>query len=159
VRLDRGYLVRRSVWLDDRLVASTGLNAGGLPGAVVCKVSRFPDPNCLAAPLRGRLNSVVSPVAARAVGRQPNSGNPASRRPCRTQAPDKASFAGVLRGFWLAHIGWFFEPDPTDMGRYAKDLRASRVLRVASALFPIWIALGLVIPAVLVRIGRRLEVW
>jgi hypothetical protein len=34
VRLDRGYLVRRSVWLDDRLVASTGLNAGGLPGAV-----------------------------------------------------------------------------------------------------------------------------
>ncbi len=56
---------------------------------------------------------------------------------------------GLLRGFWHAHIGWFFEADPPDLDRYVKDLSASRTLRVVSALFPVWVALGLVIPAVL----------
>ena len=56
---------------------------------------------------------------------------------------------GLLRGFWHAHIGWFFMPDPPDLDHYVKDLRASRTLRVASYLFPLWVALGLVIPAVL----------
>ncbi len=56
---------------------------------------------------------------------------------------------GLLRGFWHAHIGWFFEADPPDLDRYTKDLQASRTLRVASALFPLWVVLGLVLPAVL----------
>lgn len=56
---------------------------------------------------------------------------------------------GLLRGFWHAHIGWFFEADPPDLDHYVKDLSASRTLRVASTLFPLWIALGLLIPAVL----------
>jgi stearoyl-CoA desaturase (Delta-9 desaturase) len=56
---------------------------------------------------------------------------------------------GLLRGFWHAHIAWFFLPDPPDLDRYVADLRASRALRVASALFPVWVALGLVLPAVL----------
>lgn len=56
---------------------------------------------------------------------------------------------GLLRGFWHAHIGWLFEADPADLGRYVKDLSASRPLRVASALFPLWVVLGVVIPAVL----------
>lgn len=56
---------------------------------------------------------------------------------------------GLLRGFWHAHIGWFFMPDPPDLDHYVKDLRASRALRVASALFPLWVVLGLVLPAVL----------
>ncbi len=56
---------------------------------------------------------------------------------------------GLLRGVWHAHIGWLFEADPPDLNRYVQDLNASRTLRVTSALFPLWIALGLVIPAVL----------
>jgi len=56
---------------------------------------------------------------------------------------------GLLRGFWHAHIGWFFQPDPPDLDRYVLDLSASRTLRVANSLFPLWVALGLVIPAVL----------
>lgn len=56
---------------------------------------------------------------------------------------------GVLRGMWHAHIGWLFEPDPPGLERYVQDLRRSRTLRVASALFPLWAALGLVIPTVL----------
>jgi len=56
---------------------------------------------------------------------------------------------GLVRGFWHAHIGWFFQRDPPDLDRYVADLRASRSLRVASFLFPLWVALGLVMPAVL----------
>lgn len=56
---------------------------------------------------------------------------------------------GLLRGFWHAHIGWLFAPDPPDLDHYIKDLRASRSLRVASYLFPLWVALSIVLPAVL----------
>jgi stearoyl-CoA desaturase (delta-9 desaturase) len=55
---------------------------------------------------------------------------------------------GLLRGFWHAHIGWFFEAEPPDLDRYVKDLSAIPALRAASALFLLWVALGLVIPAV-----------
>lgn len=55
----------------------------------------------------------------------------------------------LLKGFWHAHIGWFFKADPPDLLRYVADLRQSRSLRAASQLFPLWVALGLVIPAVL----------
>jgi stearoyl-CoA desaturase (Delta-9 desaturase) len=56
---------------------------------------------------------------------------------------------GLLRGAWHAHIGWLFRHDPEDLDRYVQDLRKSRALRVASALFPLWVALGLVLPGVL----------
>jgi stearoyl-CoA desaturase (Delta-9 desaturase) len=56
---------------------------------------------------------------------------------------------GFVRGFWHAHIGWFFEPDPPDLAGYVKDLSRSRSLRVADALFLAWAALGLAVPAVL----------
>jgi stearoyl-CoA desaturase (Delta-9 desaturase) len=56
---------------------------------------------------------------------------------------------GFLRGFWHAHIGWFFDANPPGMDRYIKDLQTSPTLRVASALFPLWIVLGLAIPAAL----------
>jgi stearoyl-CoA desaturase (delta-9 desaturase) len=57
--------------------------------------------------------------------------------------------AGLLRGLWHAHIGWFFDANPPDLDHYVKDLVASRALRVASALFPLWVVLGLVLPAAL----------
>jgi stearoyl-CoA desaturase (delta-9 desaturase) len=56
---------------------------------------------------------------------------------------------GLLRGAWHAHVGWFFDRDPADLDRYVADLRKSPALRVASGLFLAWVALGLVIPAVL----------
>jgi stearoyl-CoA desaturase (delta-9 desaturase) len=58
-------------------------------------------------------------------------------------------FLGFLSGFWHAHVGWLFRPDPPDLEHYAKDLRQSRLMRVLSALFFVWVALGLLIPAVL----------
>ena len=56
---------------------------------------------------------------------------------------------GLIRGAWHAHIGWFFERDPEDLDRYVPDLRKSKVLRVASDLFLLWVALGLLLPALL----------
>jgi len=56
---------------------------------------------------------------------------------------------GLLRGLWHAHLGWVFQADPPDLSRYVKDLRRSTLLRVVSALFLVWVALGLLIPAVL----------
>ncbi|QEL20611.1 acyl-CoA desaturase [Limnoglobus roseus] len=55
--------------------------------------------------------------------------------------------AGFLRGFWHAHIGWAFHADPPALDRYVRDLHRSPTLRAASALFPVWAALGLAIPA------------
>lgn len=68
---------------------------------------------------------------------------------------------GVLRGFWHAHIGWFFDADPPNLDRYVKDLMVSRTLRIANYLFPLWVALGLVLPAVLggVITGSWMGAW
>jgi stearoyl-CoA desaturase (delta-9 desaturase) len=55
--------------------------------------------------------------------------------------------AGVIRGMWHAHIGWIFAPDPPGLAHYVRDLRQSRVLTTVSALFPLWVAIGLLLPA------------
>jgi stearoyl-CoA desaturase (Delta-9 desaturase) len=59
-----------------------------------------------------------------------------------------AGLMGLLRGVWHAHLGWIFTPDPPNLERYVKDLRQSRMLRTVSALFPLWVAIGLLLPAV-----------
>jgi stearoyl-CoA desaturase (Delta-9 desaturase) len=56
---------------------------------------------------------------------------------------------GLLRGLWHAHLGWVFQPDPPNLARYAEDLRRDGVARLASALFLGWVALGLLLPALL----------
>jgi stearoyl-CoA desaturase (Delta-9 desaturase) len=56
---------------------------------------------------------------------------------------------GLLRGLWHSHVGWIFDPDAPDLERYVRDLRRRRLLRVVSALFPMWVVLSLLIPAAL----------
>jgi stearoyl-CoA desaturase (delta-9 desaturase) len=56
---------------------------------------------------------------------------------------------GLLRGLWHSHVGWLFAPDAPDLERYVRDLRRRPLLRVVSALFPVWVVLSLLIPAVL----------
>jgi stearoyl-CoA desaturase (delta-9 desaturase) len=56
---------------------------------------------------------------------------------------------GFVRGFWHAHLGWFFQPNPPGLDHYVKDLTATRSLPVASNLFPLWVTIGLLLPAVL----------
>jgi stearoyl-CoA desaturase (delta-9 desaturase) len=54
---------------------------------------------------------------------------------------------GLLRGLWHSHVGWLFNAEPPGLLRYVKDLRQSKPVRAASALFPVWVLLGLLIPA------------
>jgi stearoyl-CoA desaturase (delta-9 desaturase) len=56
---------------------------------------------------------------------------------------------GLARGLWHAHVGWLFDPDPPGLARYAGDLRRDRLLSEISRLFPIWVAIGLLVPAAL----------
>ena len=56
---------------------------------------------------------------------------------------------GVLYGFFYAHCGWIFRGDPKDLDRYNPDLRASKMMRVMSRLWPAWSAVGLIVPAVI----------
>jgi len=56
---------------------------------------------------------------------------------------------GILRGFWHAHLGWLFESEPPRLERYIADLTDKREFRAVSRLFPLWVILGFVIPAVL----------
>ena len=60
-----------------------------------------------------------------------------------------AGVRGILLGLWHAHLGWIFQPDPPDLPRYVTDLQRNNTLRRVSALFPMWVAIGLLIPAVL----------
>jgi len=58
-------------------------------------------------------------------------------------------FLAMVRGLWHAHVGWMFQPDAPGLDRYIDDLVPDRMLRAVSRLFPLWVVLGLVIPAVL----------
>jgi stearoyl-CoA desaturase (delta-9 desaturase) len=59
------------------------------------------------------------------------------------------SLLGLLRGVWHAHLGWVFQPDPPNLAHYVQDLHRNRLVRRLSALFPLWVAAGLLIPATL----------
>jgi stearoyl-CoA desaturase (delta-9 desaturase) len=58
-------------------------------------------------------------------------------------------FLGLVRGFWFAHLGWMFQAKPANLGHYVKDLSRSKWLRAVSGLFPVWVAAGLLLPALL----------
>jgi len=56
---------------------------------------------------------------------------------------------GILRGIWHAHVGWLFHAHPKGLSKYVQDLRQDKVVLWMSRLFPAWVFLGLVLPAVL----------
>ena len=60
------------------------------------------------------------------------------------QAP---GWRGALRGLAHAHVGWMFRgKDMANPARYAKDLLADRDMRFISRTFPLWVAVGMLIP-------------
>lgn len=56
---------------------------------------------------------------------------------------------GVIKGFWHAHMGWFFTEHPKGLERYARDLERDPAIRFVSRTFFVWVILGLLIPAAL----------
>jgi stearoyl-CoA desaturase (delta-9 desaturase) len=61
----------------------------------------------------------------------------------------------MLKGFWTAHMGWIFHPPGDPLDRYVPDLIRDNLIRRISGLFPLWVALSLVIPTLL---GGLLEI-
>jgi stearoyl-CoA desaturase (delta-9 desaturase) len=56
---------------------------------------------------------------------------------------------GIISGFWHAHMGWIFDPPGESLDRYVPDLIRDRRIRRISELFPLWVGLGFVIPALM----------
>jgi stearoyl-CoA desaturase (Delta-9 desaturase) len=69
--------------------------------------------------------------------------------PHSPHAGRKPGFVGFIRGFMHAHMGWLFADLCADMKRYVPDLLAEKTTVRINSLFPLWVALGLVIPAVI----------
>lgn len=54
-----------------------------------------------------------------------------------------------IRGMWHAHMGWIMSSKERAHARYVVDLKKDRLVLWMSRLFPLWVLLGLLIPAVL----------
>jgi stearoyl-CoA desaturase (delta-9 desaturase) len=55
--------------------------------------------------------------------------------------------AALAKGFWHAHMGWLFGRDRTNVDRFAPDLARDRGIRIVDRLFPLWVALTVLVPA------------
>lgn len=60
-----------------------------------------------------------------------------------------SSTRGLLKGVLFAHTGWLFDIEQTPVAKYAPDLLKDRDILRISRLFPLWVALSLLTPAVL----------
>lgn len=56
---------------------------------------------------------------------------------------------GVIQGAWHSHVGWLFNKGVPNHERYIKDLSKSKLLTAVDKLFPVWVLLGMLIPAVI----------
>lgn len=56
---------------------------------------------------------------------------------------------GRLRRFLRSHLGWLFRLEQPDLDRYVPDLKADPDLAFINRLFPLWVALSLLVPALL----------
>jgi stearoyl-CoA desaturase (delta-9 desaturase) len=58
-------------------------------------------------------------------------------------------FGPQLRGLWHAHIGWFFESNPSQPEKWIPDLLADRDLQIVSRTAIVWTLLSLALPSLL----------
>ncbi len=57
--------------------------------------------------------------------------------------------AALTKGFWHSHMGWLFERNQTNAARFTPDLLADPDIRRVDALFILWSAATLLVPAAL----------
>ncbi len=62
-----------------------------------------------------------------------------------------------LRGMWHAHVGWCFLADRPDLSRSVADLLADRALLIVDQLYFLWIAIGIILPAI--ALGLYYHSW
>lgn len=58
------------------------------------------------------------------------------------------SLGALVKGLWHAHMGWLFDVEQTPQRKYAPDLMNDPDIVRISRLFPLWVAVSLVAPAV-----------
>jgi stearoyl-CoA desaturase (delta-9 desaturase) len=58
-----------------------------------------------------------------------------------------ANARALAKGMLWAHVGWLFDDKEANRQRFAPDLLADPDIRRVSKLFPLWIALTLILPA------------
>src|SRR5579875_2830984 len=59
------------------------------------------------------------------------------------------SVGALAKGFWFAHIGWMFDIECTNREKYTPDLMRDRDIRLVDRLFPLWVLVSLLLPALL----------
>jgi stearoyl-CoA desaturase (delta-9 desaturase) len=59
------------------------------------------------------------------------------------------SFGALTKGFWFAHLGWMFDVEHTNRDKYTPDLMQDRDIRMVDRLFPLWLAVSLLVPPLL----------
>jgi len=59
------------------------------------------------------------------------------------------SIKGLTKGFLHSHMMWLFDPEQTPQRKYAPDLLKDRDIVRVSRQFPMWVAVSLLLPAVL----------
>ena len=55
----------------------------------------------------------------------------------------------LVKGLLFAHVGWLFDAEQTNPHRYAPDLLRDRDVVRVSRLFPLWVAVSMLLPAAL----------
>ncbi|HEX2149179.1 MAG TPA: acyl-CoA desaturase [Actinomycetota bacterium] len=56
---------------------------------------------------------------------------------------------GILAGLWHAHTGWFFNPEKTNIKKFAPDLIADKSILKVSRTFPLWATISIVLPGLI----------
>jgi len=59
------------------------------------------------------------------------------------------SVGALTKGMWHAHMGWLFNRERTNEERFTPDLLADRDLRRIDHLFPVWLTVTLLAPALI----------
>ena len=59
-----------------------------------------------------------------------------------------ATFWGLVKGLWYAHMGWLFHREMSNRERFAPDLVADRDIQRVDKLFPLIVTLSVLLPAV-----------
>lgn len=59
------------------------------------------------------------------------------------------SVGALMRGFFHAHLGWFFDAERTAARRYAPDLFADPTLRRIDRLYPVWVIASIALPGLI----------
>ena len=54
---------------------------------------------------------------------------------------------GGWRGFWHSHVGWMLHSRMTNTAKFARDLIRDPLLARINELYPVWVLLGLLLPA------------